>query len=1205
MSEIQHNTDRVEERQKRIGLWASGVFSVLGLIFLIFWMYNVLLLQKGQADFSDWTLLPVTILMMGAGLGGYLLIQRNHLAAGLWLVFGIILLPPIIADLVFGNVYTVAIAYIAVFAPISIAWLLPKSHRRPEIIVTAAALLAIAAIELWHPAFRLTSIALENFAPYVIGLGGLSLVAFAIRQAIVGNIRTKLIVAFVLISVASAGIVASAIGLSMSTNLTNTIGSNLNSYSNSQAVLIAQVVNTEFNQLSTLALTRAVQERAANGTAANTLSPAEIQTLDLEWRAADAANNSSDPLVATVLNDSLSAELLKYQAQFPENVEVFLTDQPGVSLATTDRTSDYLQSDEDWWQVAYKNGQYIGQPEFDASTKTLAINMAVVVHAPDSNRIVGVLRTTVNINSLGKVLVAGSFGKTGRTEIYLPDKRVIKLSGAGTATNELTVENTTFNITAFSQSAKKFQTVSLDGIPSLASGAQLATLGSADKKNQVVNTLNWYVVVHQDQVDALQPVTTQTRNAIILSVLVILLAALAAFFLAQLLAGPIVRLNAAAQKVAAGDLTVQAKVESNDETGTLATTFNGMVSQLRDSIGTLESRVAERTQSLELAAEVGRSVSQVRALDVMFKEAAEIIRSRFDLYYVQVYLADPLQNALLLQSGTGTVGAELVGRSHRLPLDSSSINGRAAVEKHSVVITDTGTSATFRPNPLLPETRSEMAVPLMVGDNVVGVLDLQSRTSGSLSSELVPAFEALAGQFAIAIQNANLLAETEQARQEVEKQARRQTRANWTDYMDAIHTPEYLGFAFEGNIVTHLAKQDSMPADEGKTISAPIAVTGEALGSLEVELSEEDQTPQNTDLIQTVARQVAQQIESLRLLDSAERYRHEAEEATRRLTREGWKELIESKASQTSLNYMYDLEQVKPYNQPTAEKPGDMFLTLPVNVREEAIGSLAVQGISSGDSAAVDLVSAVAARLGAHIESLRQSDQTQSALAQSEKLFEASGRLTQATDLQDLLRVSVESLGIQAINRGVLGIFNYGAENELENMSIVANWWNGNGNKATEIGTTYPFSVFHTFTLFASPTPLFTNDAWNDSRVDGPTMELAKSQNFRAVAVLPLYQGTRQIGVLMLESETTHNFSQEEIRLFTAMAPQIATVLENRRQFERAQRQADRESTLNTIGQKIQSATSVEAVLQIAARELGRALGAPLTIAQLGMKDRN
>jgi transcriptional regulator with GAF, ATPase, and Fis domain len=139
--------------------------------------------------------------------------------------------------------------------------------------------------------------------------------------------------------------------------------------------------------------------------------------------------------------------------------------------------------------------------------------------------------------------------------------------------------------------------------------------------------------------------------------------------------------------------------------------------------------------------------------------------------------------------------------------------------------------------------------------------------------------------------------------------------------------------------------------------------------------------------------------------------------------------------------------------------------------------------------------------------------------------------------------------------------------------------------------------------MFVSATPLFFNDAFTDERVDTATMQLVERLNLHAVAVLPLHVGSQQLGVLMLEGDEPYNFTQEEMRLFVALGPQIATVLENRRQFERAQRQAERESMLNVINQKIQSATSVEAVLQIAARELGHALGAPMTIAQLSLKD--
>jgi len=141
--------------------------------------------------------------------------------------------------------------------------------------------------------------------------------------------------------------------------------------------------------------------------------------------------------------------------------------------------------------------------------------------------------------------------------------------------------------------------------------------------------------------------------------------------------------------------------------------------------------------------------------------------------------------------------------------------------------------------------------------------------------------------------------------------------------------------------------------------------------------------------------------------------------------------------------------------------------------------------------------------------------------------------------------------------------------------------------------------------MFVSPTPVFFNDTFSDERVDATTMDLVKKLNLRAVAVLPLHLGSLQIGALILEAEDPHNFTTDETRLFASLAPQIATILENRQQYEKAQYQAKREATLNIINQKIQSATTVDAVLQIAARELGSALGAPLTIAQLGLKNRS
>ena len=679
-----------------------------------------------------------------------------------------------------------------------------------------------------------------------------------------------------------------------------------------------------------------------------------------------------------------------------------------------------------------------------------------------------------------------------------------------------------------------------------------------------------------------------------------LIVTLIGLWLGSTFVAPVINLSRTTQKIIEGDLNARATVETEDEVGDLARAFNQMTSQLQETLQGLEQHVAERTRHLVLAAGVGRAVSQVRDLDVLLTDACELILKEFNLYYVQVYLTAADQKTLNLEAGTGEVGAQLVRREHRLPLDVNSINGRAAVEKHSVVISDTTQSATFRQNPLLPETRGEMAVPLIVADKVVGVLDMQSREVGVLDEEFLPAFEALAGQLAVAIQNANLLNEANEARAEVEKQARRLVRQSWGEYMDAIHTPEQIGFTFNQKEVIPFAGSNESSVSENAIFSS-ISVAGEPLGSLTVNMGDSSDKDQAVELVSSVAQQMARQIENLRLLESAERYRQKAELAMNRTTLERWRQYTE-RQQQRNIVYMYDTREVRPLEQ----EPEVPTLTLPIKDLDNTIGRFSIPGLEEQDQGSLEIVDAIVERLSSHIAALSQYDQTQSALAQSEKLFTASSQISQATGLQELVAAIITTLNVPAMNRALLTTFEYAPLGDIEQLTIIGNWWNGSGHEVTPIGTRYPREVMRVMPMFVSPVPVFFNDTFDDERVDATTLELVvKKLNLRSVAVLPLFSANKQIGALVLEGEEPHHFTQQEMRLFSSLAPQIATVVENRRQFEQAQRQAEREAMLNAISQKIQSATSVEAVLQIAARELGRALDASKAVAQLSAFKRN
>lgn len=616
-----------------------------------------------------------------------------------------------------------------------------------------------------------------------------------------------------------------------------------------------------------------------------------------------------------------------------------------------------------------------------------------------------------------------------------------------------------------------------------------------------------------------------------------------------------------------------------------------------------QDEVNTRFAELQLAAEVGRTVSQVRTLDVMLTDAAELIRKQFDLYYVQVYLTNPSQTALILQSGTGAVGAQLLERAHQLPLNTASINGRAAIEKRSIVVADTSASATFKPNPLLPNTRSEMAVPLMLGERVVGVLDMQSEHANALNPEILSAFEALAGQLAIAIQNANFLAETQAARAEIESKARRQSRANWVDYMDAIHKPEETGFVFEQNKITPISGQEVATSENAMT--APIAVTGEALGNLVVEMEGGSPIARTSELVNIVARQVAQQIESLRLLDSAERYRFEAEEASRRLTQEGWQDYFRQSQNQNqTLGYFYDRTQVRPA-QPEAQTDASA-LTLPIRVRDENVGRISVLDAGDLDAGALEMAQAITQRLGDHIESLRLLEETQRGQVELNK------RAQQLAAVSEISAVSSRELDIEKMLAMVVhltqrkfGLYHahvFTFNEASQQLEIVACGWQEGDEREGTHGTA-SIAIGQEQSLVARAARTRQPVVVNNVRADAGWLPNPQLPDTAAELAVPLVIGDQVLGVLDVQSERVDAFSGEDISIQITLAAQVATALQNARSFSRAQRQAEREAMLNAINQKIQSATSVEAVLQIAARELGHALGAPRTIAQLSLKD--
>jgi GAF domain-containing protein/HAMP domain-containing protein len=1113
--------------------------------------------------------------------------NRANLAMAL-IMGGLCILLPALSALIAGLGLILSIAEVlAVVIVVGQTLSGPRASRALiTAIVSAVLTLLIDLFAVWE---RVSHPLLQNSAPYIAVAVVLALGAYVLRQFREFSLRTKLISGFLLVALIPLGVTFLLNNRSTRQNLTNSANSALRSAAAATADNVDSFIADGLTEVLSAAQFHILQEYLD-------LSPAERPGSETE----------------TVLYQDLRAIANRDPIYI---TSVGLMDARGEDIADTFSADVSLdKSDRVWFTTTVEGGlPYVSPLEFSVASGQYSLYFTAPVRDTDG-KIIGVLRVRYNADVLQKI-IADAVENAGLQEsaIDLFDENHIFLAITD-APEEInkTVAVLPADKLAQLQAERRLPEGSAESLsvnePELeqrlnnASQQPVFTLESENEQAAVVALKNqpWVVLFAQNQDVFLAPLVAQTRASALLALLIAGVVAAVGFFVAQTLSAPIIRLTAVAEEVAGGNLSAQARVESSDEIGALASTFNHMSARLKNTLDGLEQRVADRTRNLELAAEVGRSVSQVRALDVMLKDAAELIRAQFDLYYVQVYLTDPSQTVLLMLSGTGQVGEQLVGRGHRLPLNTGSINGRAATEKKSVVIADTSASATFRPNPLLPDTRSEMAVPLIVGEKVVGVLDLQSEKANTLTQELLPAFEALAGQLAIAIQNANLLAETEQARAEVEAQARRLVRANWVDYLDAIHKPEETGFVFEQNKIMPLTQDEAVKEN---ALVAPIAVTGETLGNLVVEMGEQASIARGDELVNTIARQVAQHIEALRLLESAERYRAEAEEASRRLTREGWKTFAEN--TKENLGYFYDLKEVRPHN---GNGHDESAIALPLKVRDEVLGKLSIQGLDANDSQALELVNAVAERLSAHIESLRQFEQTKRGQVELDRraqqlaaVAEISTASSKELDIQKMLE-SVVNLTQRKFGLYHAHVFTY---NEYtDELQIAAcGWQEGHEHEGTHETVSIPLSREQSLVARAARTrqSVIVNDVKSEPGFLANSL-LPETASEMAV---PLIIGDQVLGVLDVQSDHINAFSEEDANIQATLASQVATALQNARSFARAQQQAARESTLNIISQKIQNATSVEAVLQIAARELGHALGAPMTVAQLSMKDKS
>jgi len=317
-------------------------------------------------------------------------------------------------------------------------------------------------------------------------------------------------------------------------------------------------------------------------------------------------------------------------------------------------------------------------------------------------------------------------------------------------------------------------------------------------------------------------------------------------------------------KVNAGEIE-----KSNMELRELQIGLEERVEQRTGELVTTTKQTEQRAKQLQTVADVARTMATVQDMNTLLPTISKVISEQFGYYHTGIFLNDERKEYAVLKAANSEGGKRMLNRGHALRIGEQGIVGYVAKYGQPRIALDTGRDAVFFNNPDLPNTRSEVGLPLIIGEKITGVLDVQSLEPSAFGEAEISVLGTLANLVAVAIENARSFSQTNRTLSELQDTYSKFTGQEWAKFSSDIQTT---GFRYSGLEVEPYDEAESIPIDSD-SIQVPIKLRGQVLGYLSVKPKSPDQQwgADETILTQAAAERVAFALENARLLQNAQK----------------------------------------------------------------------------------------------------------------------------------------------------------------------------------------------------------------------------------------------------------------------------------------------------------------------------------------------